>query len=561
MANSKHLGTRFFRFVASVAVLSTPIVATSSSNVLASTYGVSYFISPPLVQNSYVTNGAVLENFDTGTSGTSCAAVRPIGTISGTCSFSNGFAYGGATSETSNPTFGGTSSIYATAGGSGTPSISFALNAPQRYLGFWWSAGSASNTVKFFSGSDEVLTLTTADLMTLLGTAPSGAFGNTGNVTAEDGSTHVKHRYFGHPRGHVKAAPTAASSVTSNEPFTYLHVFTSGGLTFDRVQLSGGGFEFDNFVVSSIAQTPSTNLVRVGSVTGTLPSTAKVVTFHPNGGIGSMDNQVASSSQSLSPNTFSKLGHTFLGWSTSQTGAVNEYNDEDPYLFAADTTLYARWSAISYSITYDEQGGSDVSDSTYTTGATVSLPAAPTKNGHTFNGWFESSTGGTTLGASYTPSGAQNITIYAQWTQVPAVVAATTTTEPSTTTTTTNPVLPTLEAPRKAIAGQPIFVVARGFKPGEKVVLRIGNGKTTTLIANDKGEVRLEVVLDGASRGQKQVIASAVVGGRSVTSEISVTAPQELPNAGSTSSPLVMWGLFITLLGYAVISSRRFFLK
>jgi LPXTG-motif cell wall-anchored protein len=99
--------------------------------------------------------------------------------------------------------------------------------------------------------------------------------------------------------------------------------------------------------------------------------------------------------------------------------------------------------------------------------------------------------------------------------------------------------------------------MAKGFKPGEKVVLRIGSGKTTTLIANAKGEVRLELVLGSTSRGKNQVVASAVSGGRSVRSEIRVTAPQMLPATGSTNATLVMWGMITTLLGCVLLSRRR----
>ena len=559
--------SRFFRLLVATFALSASVLALSYSPVSADVYGVSYYIAPPLVQNSYVTTGALLENFDSSASG-SCNGVRAVGTISGTCSFSNTFAYGGATTQSSNPTAGGTSSNYAT-GGSGSPTMTFTLNGPQRYLGFWWSAGSDQNTVKFFSGTDEVLTLTTADLMTLLGSAPSGSFGNTGSVTAVNGSTYVKHRYFGHPRGHTQVAPTSASTVTSNEPFTYLHVFTSGGLTFDKVTLSGGGFEFDNFVVSNVAQTPAQNLVRVNSIAGILPATAKVVTYNSNTGTGLMDNQVASASESLSLNSFSKAGHNFLGWSTSQTGSVNDYDDGVTYDFSADITLYARWSPISYNVTYDEQSGSAVNDNTYTIGSTVTLPAAPSRDGYTFDGWFASSTGGTALGATYAPSGTGDITLYAQWTKV--AVAATpsvaTTTTPTTTVAptttsiapTTTTVAPSLEAPRTALAGESISVVARGFKPGEKVVLKIGDGKTVALVANDQGEVRLNFVLDSASRGNKKVVASAVGSGKSVTSEIQVTAPLDLPLTGSSQTPFAIFGLFWILLGTILVGKRRLF--
>jgi LPXTG-motif cell wall-anchored protein len=99
--------------------------------------------------------------------------------------------------------------------------------------------------------------------------------------------------------------------------------------------------------------------------------------------------------------------------------------------------------------------------------------------------------------------------------------------------------------------------MAKGFKPGEKVVLRIGAGKTTTLIANAKGEVRLELVLGNTSRGKNQVVASAASDGRSAKSEIRVTTPQMLPATGSTNAPLVMWGMITTLLGCAISWRRR----
>lgn len=420
-----------------VLAASVPVLLGTESPVTATAYGVTYYISPPLVQNSYVTTGAVLESFDSGMSGNSCAGTVPIGVITGTCQFSNAFAYGGATTQSSSPVAGGTSTIYATGGG-GSPTITFTFNGARRYLGFWWSAGSPTNTVKFFNGADEVLSLTTADLITLLGSS-SGTFGSTGSVTAVNGATYVKHQYFGHPRGHVQASPVARSSVTNNEPFTYLHVFTSGGLTFDKVTFSGAGFEFDNLVVSDVAQTPAPNLVSVGSITGTMPASAKTVTFDPGDGTGTMTNQVASAPEALSANSFTRTGYTFLGWSTAPNGQGTLYSDLATYAFSADVTLYARWSAVSYTVTYDTQGGSTVTSSSYTIGSAVTLPAAPTRTGFSFSGWFVASTGGTALGTTYSPPGTGNITLYAQWTAAASTTTAAPAVTPASTTTTTVP--------------------------------------------------------------------------------------------------------------------------
>ena len=47
-------------------------------------------------------------------------------------------------------------------------------------------------------------------------------------------------------------------------------------------------------------------------------------------------------------------------------------------------------------------------------GTTITLPAAPTYSGHTFNGWFVAASGGSALSSTYTLAG--STTLYAQWT-------------------------------------------------------------------------------------------------------------------------------------------------
>jgi hypothetical protein len=124
----------------------------------------------------------------------------------------------------------------------------------------------------FFDGATQVLQLGTSDLRTLLGAEPvSGATGatwqNTGSLTSVGGSTYFKHNFFGNPRGYSSTTPTTHSSIVRWEPFVYIHIFTSGGLTFDSVVLSGtDGFEFDNVVASTQAQVPDNSLVRIGSI-------------------------------------------------------------------------------------------------------------------------------------------------------------------------------------------------------------------------------------------------------------------------------------------------------
>ncbi|NBU38688.1 MAG: hypothetical protein EBS32_10740, partial [Actinobacteria bacterium] len=89
------------------------------------------------------------------------------------------------------------------------------------------------------------------------------------------------------------------------------------------------------------------------------------------------------------------------------------------FTLTGDSTLYAKWTANTNTVTYDAQGGSAVSSASWVTATSLTLPSAPTRAGYTFNGWFDASSGGTKVGnagASYSPGNTSGFTLYAQWT-------------------------------------------------------------------------------------------------------------------------------------------------
>jgi uncharacterized repeat protein (TIGR02543 family)/LPXTG-motif cell wall-anchored protein len=235
--------------------------------------------------------------------------------------------------------------------------LSFDANNEARYLGFWWSAGSDGNQVKMYSkvGGNDVLTatFTTNSLNALLNTSgaaensvlPPNPYPGTSFVTAINGAQYNKGYYFGRPKDHTTLTPTALplgytnANVNQNiYSHAYLNVYASGSVAFSKVEFIGGGFELDNVSVSNQLRTPSSELVLLQSVLG------KSVDFRANGGTGSMPAQTSDAASTLSPNTFTRSGHTFAGWSTSPTGTV-EYADSASYAFGADLTLYATWTA------------------------------------------------------------------------------------------------------------------------------------------------------------------------------------------------------------------------
>ena len=142
------------------------------------------------------------------------------------------------------------------------------------------------------------------------------------------------------------------------------------------------------------------------------------ITYNANGGSGtparaSDSYTYGTAGVSLPPGTgLTRTGYTFGGWSESTTGnAVN-----NPYITSQSRTLYAQWSGIQYSITYDVNGGTGtLSDITYTTGdsgITLNNGGTLSRVGYNFGGW-KTLAGVVVSGAPFTT--AENVTLYAIW--------------------------------------------------------------------------------------------------------------------------------------------------
>lgn len=119
-----------------------------------------------------------------------------------------------------------------------------------------------------------------------------------------------------------------------------------------------------------------------------------------------------------------QTGYDFLGWSTNQYATTASYQPGGSITVSANTTLFAIWKAITYTVSYNANGGSGAPASqTKTYGVSLTLySTAPTRTGYTFLGWSTSSsatsatycTGSShTTNNSYTTNAAA--TMYAVW--------------------------------------------------------------------------------------------------------------------------------------------------
>lgn len=142
------------------------------------------------------------------------------------------------------------------------------------------------------------------------------------------------------------------------------------------------------------------------------------VTFDSQGGSAVSPITAAYGSVVTLPAAPTQTGYAFGGWNTAANGSGTNYAAGANFTIpAGNITLYAQWSTVFGTITFDSQGGSAVNPMTGAAGSVVVLPNAPTRTGYTFTGWNTAQDGsGTTYaaGGNFTlPTG--SVTLWAQW--------------------------------------------------------------------------------------------------------------------------------------------------
>ena len=149
------------------------------------------------------------------------------------------------------------------------------------------------------------------------------------------------------------------------------------------------------------------------------------VSFDANGGAGGQTANVTaiydSAMPAISTTAPTKAGYVFTGWFDAKTGGTQYYTaagaSARTWNIAENRTLYAQWNVGAMNkVTFDENGGTEVSDTECNVeSATITLPTT-TRSGYTFDGWLNVATGVTTTSIAAGDC-VSEMSFTAQWTK------------------------------------------------------------------------------------------------------------------------------------------------
>lgn len=139
-----------------------------------------------------------------------------------------------------------------------------------------------------------------------------------------------------------------------------------------------------------------------------------VVKFDSTGGTAVADKKVTYDSTYGSMATPTKTGYTFAGWYTAKIGGT-EITESTTVKITSAQTLYAHWTANTYTLNYNTQGGNALNGKTVTYDAAYGTLPKPVREGYTFAGWFNAVNGGTQITDNTIVKTDGHHTLYARW--------------------------------------------------------------------------------------------------------------------------------------------------
>ena len=257
------------------------------------------------------------------------------------------------------------------------------------------------------SAASGAVTLTatwTANTYTVSFNANGGTGGQTANVTATYGS----------------AMPTITTTAPTKTGYTF-------GGWYDTNAATGG----TQYYTAAGASARTWNKTANTTLYARWTAKQTTVSFDQNNGTGGQTANVTATYDSAMPTISAvptRTGYTFTGYWDATSSGTKYYNADKSSAknwnkTGSTTTLYAQWTANTYTVTLDNQNATTPGSTsvTATYGAAIPNITVPERTGYTFGGYYTSTGGGGTQYIKADGTSAKNwdktsgVTLYAKW--------------------------------------------------------------------------------------------------------------------------------------------------
>ncbi len=264
-----------------------------------------------------------------------------------------------------------------------------------------------------YSGTNPVTGKYTNETASLSTPTRGGYSFSSWTKTAGNGSVSGNTFTFGNNNATVKANWSVVGYTIS--PVNGEDVYTAVDYNVESTSitlptLSKTGYTFNGWVVSaadgnwSVGEKVTSNPSgKYGNITVSPSWTANTYTLNfnannANAQVGTASKTVAYESKIGTLPTPTLTAYDFTGWFTDAT-AGSQVTADTVYTIIGNSTVYAHWTPTVYTISFNTDGGSAVSNITYNVeNSSVTLPVTE-KTGYTFSHWVvESQNGNWTIG-------------------------------------------------------------------------------------------------------------------------------------------------------------------
>ncbi len=175
------------------------------------------------------------------------------------------------------------------------------------------------------------------------------------------------------------------------------------------------GYVFDGWYTSSTSGTQITYLTETDTLYAHWKPNTYRVDFNSCGGTNCGSITVTYTKTYGTLPTPTKPGLSFVGWYTEPDGGT-KVSASTSMKKAYDHTLYAHWTGITSTLSYDANGGTSVTKTkSITSGEAYGTLASTSRTGHKFIGWYTAKDGGTQITAESIVTVTQNQKLYAHW--------------------------------------------------------------------------------------------------------------------------------------------------